>query len=245
MKQTSALLHPVAGACRAAAVWFAVLLAAGCMRADVQPVSAYTGPKVPHPDRILVYRFAVKPEEVKLDQGVSARLQQQVSDTPLSAQRLSVAEQASERLTSALVQQLRGQGLPAESASGPVPRRSGTTAIVQGQIVSIDEGNRTRRTLIGLGAGESRLGADAQVLYSTAGSPPRLIESFNAEANSGHKPGVAETMGIGAARGRLASAAGVGGGTHMLSETRNEGDTAEAERVGKELGSQIAQVFVK
>ena len=40
----------------------------------------------PHPDRILVYRFAVKPEEVKLDQGVSARLQQQVSDTPLSAQ---------------------------------------------------------------------------------------------------------------------------------------------------------------
>ena len=28
----------------------------------------------------------------------------------------------------------------------------------------------------------------------------------------------------------------------MLSETRNQGDTAEAERVGKELGSQIARV---
>jgi hypothetical protein len=194
---------------------------------------------------VLVYNFAVTADQVMLDQGVSARLQQQTSDVPLSEQRLSTARQADEILTNAIVQQLRAYGLPAERANDNRPPRSGKIALVQGQIVSIDEGNRTRRTLIGLGAGQSRFGVDAQVYYSAGGAPPRFIEAFDADADSGRAPGMAETMGIGAAAGRLGASAAAGGGLHAFSERRKADYADEADRVGKALAKRIAASFAR
>jgi hypothetical protein len=230
---------------RTAFAGFVVLLIVACARSNVQTVADYSGPRLPYPNRVLVYNFAVTPNEVTLDQGVSARLQQQTSDVPLSQQKLSTARQADEILTNAIVQQLRAYGLPAERAYETRPPRSGDVALVQGQIVSIDEGNRTRRTLVGLGAGQSRFGVDSQVYYSAGGAPPRFIEAFDADADSGRAPGMAETMGIGGAAGRLGGAAAMGGGLHVLSEKRNAGYADEAERVGKALAKRIAASFAR
>jgi hypothetical protein len=56
-------------------------------------------------------------------------------------------------------------------------------------------------------AGHSSVSADAQLLYSDDGRPPRFIEAIDATANSGRMPEMAETLGVGAAADRLGSAA--------------------------------------
>src|SRR5215475_13876183 len=61
------------------------LTTAGCGPTSVQSTSgtAYTG--LPRPERILVYDFAGTPDEVKLDQGISADIMRYVSDSGASA----------------------------------------------------------------------------------------------------------------------------------------------------------------
>ena len=82
----------------------------------------------------------------------------------------------------------------------------GTKLIVTGQFVSVDEGNQTRRNIIGLGAGSSKVEADAQVSYQAAGTPPRYIESLTAKAQSSRKPGVLESGGVGVATAAASTA---------------------------------------
>jgi hypothetical protein len=132
--------------------------------------------------------------------------------------------------------------LPAEIATNSVA--GANDLLVQGQIVNIDQGNRTRRILIGLGAGKSSIGADAQIYRLTQTAPPRFMMAFEGKADSGRMPGAAETMGAGAAAQRLGTSAALTGATHAGAETRRATDTAEAGELANEIASRVAQLAV-
>ena len=125
------------------------------------------------------------------------------------------------------------------------PAPTGNVVLVQGAILSVDEGNRTRRTLIGLGTGASSVSVDAQVLYRQGYLAPRLLESFSASADSGHAPGMAETMGAGAAADRVAVSAAAGTGLHAVSERRRAGNDDNARRIADALAPQLGQYFAR
>jgi hypothetical protein len=65
---------------------------AACSHARVQNTEAYLGPQMPRPDRVLVSYFSISPEQVRLDQGVNARIMRITSDQPLDAQELQAAK---------------------------------------------------------------------------------------------------------------------------------------------------------
>ena len=65
---------------------------------------------------------------------------------------------------------------------------SGDSTLIQGQIVSIVQCNRTSRLLIGLGSGKSSISADAQLYALSATTPPRFMTAFEGEADSGTAP---------------------------------------------------------
>jgi hypothetical protein len=116
--------------------------------------------------------------------------------------------------------------------------------LVQGQIVAIDQGNRTRRVLIGLGAGKSTVSADAQLYYAVGDAAPRFVSAFEGQADSGRAPGAAETMGAGAVAQRAGTSAVLTGATHAGAETRRTTDTAEADKLADGLAKQIGQFAV-
>ena len=116
-------------------------------------------------------------------------------------------------LPSEIVKQLQSMGLRAVRADSPAPADR-NVLIVQGSFETIDAGNRRRRILVGLGAGKSQVGTSVQLVYQPAGETPRLIQSFDANADSGKAPGVAETAGVGAAAGHVATSAAAGVGLH-------------------------------
>jgi Domain of unknown function (DUF4410) len=220
-----------------------VLGCVACSQPRVATTQSYQGGPLPRPSRILVSDFAIEPGEVRLDEGLRARFMRAMDDQPSSGQQVAAARKTTAALTDALVQQLRSYGLPAERASSAAPLPG--SVLIDGQILSLDQGNRTRRTLIGLGAGASSIEADAQVYYRRGAAQPELLESFAASADSGHMPGAAETMGAGAAAGRLATSAAASGGMHALSERRRTGDDENAENLAKGLAQQIGQFFAR
>ena len=159
-------------------------MASACASTDVREVSTDISGPLPRPDRVLVYDFAVSPEEVRLDRGLSARAAAAAKGTSRTEQEITTGRKVASALSEHLVKEIRKLGLDAERAAGPVQQENNDLAI-GGHFLSIDEGNRTERVVIGLGAG--RTDVQAEVLVHQNGL---LVEQLETDAKSGLKPGM-------------------------------------------------------
>ena len=212
-------------------------IAAGCGPTKVQQEKmALT--QLPRPDLILVYDFAVSPDEVKLDTGLSAELKQKYEEhkgTSRTAEEIKVGHKVADAVAEELVKKIRSYGLSAERSFG-LPQGKGKVLMIKGQLLSIDEGNRTERVAIGLGAGRTSVQANIQV-YELTPQGKKQVDTLRGTAKSGRKPGMGEMMGVGAIAGHLLTSTVVSGalsgGSEMTSATV-EGD-------GKRLAENIAQ----
>jgi hypothetical protein len=223
---------------KSALLTFVVLAVAfGCAPTTVQQKEK-TLTQLPRPDRILVYDFAVSPDEVKLDTGLSADIMQKYQEhkgTTRTAEEIKVGHKVADAVAEELVKKIRSYGLMAERAFG-LPSGKGRILMVKGQLLSIDEGNRTERVAIGLGAGRTSVQANVQV-YELTAKGMQEVDALRGTAKSGRKPGMGEMMGVGAIAGHLLASTlvsgALAGGTEMTSAT--------VEADGKRLADQIAQ----
>ncbi|SAL13954.1 hypothetical protein AWB67_00281 [Caballeronia terrestris] len=216
----------------------------GCASADVGTATAqYSATQVARPDTIYVYAFDSSADEVKLDSGRMQKMKARIEGTSAAEEQSADATEVREEVANEIVAKLQSMGLRATRANAPAPADE-NVLMVTGHFDTIDAGNRRRRTLIGLGAGKSDVGTSVQVLYKPAGGAAQLVQSFDANADSGKMPGVAETAGIGAAAGHVAASAAVGGGLHGVTETKRAGVSADAKRLGDSIAKQIAEVGV-
>jgi hypothetical protein len=223
-----------------ATVVLAGVALAGCT--TVEPVKESSA-RVPRPDRILVYELAVTPGEVEMDRGLSARLQEAIAGEPRTVAQIEVGRKAAEALAECLVKEIRDMGLPAQHYHGPPPSW-GRTVMIKGAFLSIDEGNRTERVVIGLGVGRSDIRAGIEVLEARRDEPPKLLVELDVDAKSGFKPGMAETMGAGAAAGNLAAAAAVSAAGSVGSEVLGAGVDDDARRAARSIAEQLRPFFV-
>jgi hypothetical protein len=133
---------------------------------------------LPRPQVVVLQNFAVAPDEVQFDPGISGTIGEtmgakQLPPGPAKAQ--------------------RGVGLPPSVPTG---------LVITGQFVSIDQGNQTKRVKLGVGA--SRSDVRVQVVdVSPRGRTP--ADEIEVDAKSGFTPGMAETMGAGALAGPTSS----------------------------------------
>jgi hypothetical protein len=221
----------------------AILTITGCAPTTVNVVSQYTG-NLPQPNRILVYNFAVSPDEVKLDQGVSGEVQTMVGNPqpPWTEKELQVGRTVSNSLAAKLVAELRKIGYPAERVSGVPPYRGDNVLVIEGQITSVDQGSKAARVVVGLGAGHSDVKTYTQI-YDLQRRSRRLLEQFTTDARSGYKPGMAETEGASAAAGHWAMGLAVGVGVNVASEKYSDNVEADAKRTAEQIANQINTVF--
>ena len=220
-------------------VFVAVVLGA-CAPTQVQVVSeSYV--MLPRPNVVLVYNFAASPDEVTLDQGLSAVIVEAVKGTPRTQEELTVGHATADALAKELVLEIQKLGLPAQRAAG-TPPSIGNMLVVSGQFISIDEGNRTERVVIGLGAGRTEVRAKTQV-FDARGGQRKLMAQFETDAKSGYKPGMLETAGAGAAAGHLETSAAVSAGMAGVSETFTATVEADAKRAAKQIVKQLGSYF--
>jgi len=219
-----------------------ILLAvvAGCGPTNVQQ-EKMTATQLARPDHILVYDFAVSPAEVELDKGLSADLMQKYREhkgTSRTAEEIKVGHKVADALAKELVNKILSYGLMAERAFG-LPSAKGKVLMIKGQLLSIDEGNRTERVVIGLGAGRTSVQANVQV-YEMTPEGMQEVDTLRGTAKSGYKPGMGEMMGLGAITGHLLASTAISGtlatGTEMTSATVEADGKRLAEDIAKDLG---------
>lgn len=221
-------------------------LLAACARERVtEEGGGYRGPPLPRPQKIFVADLGVMADDVKLDEGVRARLMREVSSEPVSVERETAGRQAAGAVTEEVAARLRSFGLPAERAQTTPPRPTAPNVVVEGHLLSVDQGNRTRRTILGFGAGQSQVVVEVQAYFRDGAAAPRLIDQFEASAESPRTPGALGTVGVGAVGGRLAEAAAASGILHTVTELRSADTGAEGRRIGDALALRLGQRFAE
>lgn len=219
-------------------------IAVGCAPTNVQQ-QGMTLTQLPRPDVILVYDFAVSPDEVKLDTGLSSELMQkyaQYKGASPTAQEIKLGHKVAEAVADELVKKIRSYGLWAERGFG-YPYGKGKVLMVKGQFVSIDQGNRTERVAVGLGAGRSDVQASVQV-YELTPQGLQQVDSMRADAKSGYKPGMAEMMGAGAVAGHLLMSTVVSGAVAGVSEMTAATVEADGKRMADKIAADLGNFFV-
>jgi hypothetical protein len=219
----------------------ALLALSGCAPTQINTISQYSGP-VPKPNNVLVYNFAVSPDEVQLDQGISARIEELVKKTPRNKEEKAVGHVVAEALATHMVKELNAIGVPAMRAYGR-PSTKGNAIEIEGQFLSVDQGNRTERVVIGLGAGRSDVKTLTQVYDARFGSR-MLVDEFDTDAKSGYKPGMAEMMAVGVLTHHLLVSTLASGALAAGSEAFTAGVDADARRTAQEIVKQLGQFFV-
>ena len=221
----------------------AVASIAACARTSVDNVSS-RAIGLPKPQLIVVHDFGVSAGDVALDSGVGARLKLMMRETPAAEEELKIGREVARIVTENLVKEISKLGLSAAPAatagSGPV---SGPTLSIEGHFVSVDEGNRLRRMVVGFGAGASEVRTLVQV-YETTPEGRRLVEDFYTTVKSSIKPGMGPMAGVGAAAGRAATSAMVSGGVGIATE-RSQGVDGDAKHTAEEIAKTLKKFFVE
>ncbi len=189
------------------------------------------------PAKILVVDAAAPPGIVQLD--TSPGMQAQRKSEGITPQQAAVndvlAVQAA--LSNTLVKKIDAMGLQAErvpSGTTPAPGELAVTI----QINSIQEGNRARRTVVGLGAGKVQVQGSAMLLRGTA-TGTDVLQTYASTATSGRMPG----MGIGAAAAGVKSATtALSGAAHGVGEAGSPIEQ-EATKAANQLAARLGQYF--
>jgi hypothetical protein len=169
-----------------------VFSVAACGQTGIRRAALTPERNLPRPTRILVYDFAVSAQEVKEYQGI---MRQQPAIKDASERERLLAQEAKDALAEELVDGLKSLGFVAERAARNT-RATGNDLVIDGQFLTVDEGNPLHRLVIGFGTGASSVQTRVQVYQ--APKADRLLE-FTTQSESSKLPGAAPTLAAGAA----------------------------------------------
>jgi hypothetical protein len=201
--------------------------------------------QVPRPDAILVYDFAVSPDEVTRDKGLSAELIQEYEHykgTSRTAEEIQQGHKVADAVADELVKKIRSYGLWADRSFGQ-PSGTGKVLMVKGQFLSVDEGNRSKPAAIGLDAGRTDVQAHVQV-YELTLQAMEQGAVLQGTANSSDKPGTTERIEAGAAPGRLLTSTVVSGVVAGGAEMTSARVEADGKRLADKIALDLGNYFV-
>jgi hypothetical protein len=173
-------------------------LLGGCAQTTVQPqVAQWSSASMPRPAQVVVFLFAVNPDQVTENQGFIQGVINNMGSTTTYQRQEATGQDAANALADEMVKKISALGLPAVrlQQGAPLPADS---LVVDGRFIDVNEGNRLQRTVIGLGLGQATMDTEIQV-YGPSSSGYRLLVEFKTHADSGAMPGAAITGPAGAA----------------------------------------------
>ena len=214
---------------------FAFVLIAGCASTEVSDRQEYTGGKLPYPGHIWVYDFASTPAEVPAGSALAG--QHSDHPAPQTPEQIEMGRQMGALIATQLIEEIRGMGLPAaRGSSGTKPAIN--DLVLQGYLLSVDEGSAVKRVSIGFGSGSSHLTVAAEGFQMTA-QGLRKLGSGTIDSGGGKTPGgavgVAALIVTGNPVGLI-----VGGGVKAYGEYSG---SAKIEGRAKATAKEIAEVI--
>jgi len=154
-----------------------------------------------------------------------------------NAEEKKVGYLVAEKLSITLVEELREKGIHAVR-NGANVQPSDTTVTLNGEFLTIDQGNQSERVWIGFGMGGSELRTRIQAIQNG-----QVVGQAETKTKSGLKPGMLASAGT-AAAAESGAALAVGAATTGFSEAFMATVEADARRTAKEVAEYIHRGYV-
>jgi hypothetical protein len=217
----------------------ALVVAVGCASTDTANRQILVDEKAPRPNHIWVYDFAATPAEVPADSALAG--QHVEHPTPQTPEQIATGRQVGAEITTQLVAEIRDMGLPAARGSSETKPQI-NDLVIRGYLLSIEEGDATKRVAVGFGSGESELTVAAEGFQMTA-QGLRKLGSGTVHSGGSKTPGSA--LGV---AGLIAThnPAGliIGGGMKAYGEYSGSSKIeGRAKAVAKEIADKIRPRF--
>ncbi len=171
---------------------FLLCFVAACGLTGIRRAALVSETSLPRPNRIFVYDFAVSEQEVKEYQGI---MRQQPNIKNASERERLLAKEVKDALGEEVVDGLKSLGFIVERVDRGA-KATGRDLLIDGQFLTVDEGNPLRRLVVGFGTGASTVQTQVQVYQ---GPEARKLVEFTTQADSGKLPGAAPSLAAGAA----------------------------------------------
>jgi hypothetical protein len=154
-------------------------------KVNVTPISVYTGATpLPKPAKILVYDFAVNPDDVQVDKVQSMRPRHLITGDKKPD---AVAASASKKFSAELVKALEKTGIPVEHVATGTAAADNQMAI-QGTFTSLKEGTKIERDTVGMGTGSANVQTTVDV-HVKKGDDSVLLSHFSTDMKPGANTG--------------------------------------------------------
>ena len=216
---------------------------AGCAKTNIQKTSEFDMIGMPKPTTVLIYNFSVDPQAVQQNASPFSRIVRSFENNNETAEKIKLGNEVAEAMAKELTQKIRAMGLNPQRADQNSPVVSGSI-LITGQIVKIDEGNSTRRNVIGLGAGQSSLDATISVLAPSS-SGNKALMTFNAHGDSGNKPGALVMGPAGAAAGAGTAATVAVNTAQGAANTYKSASAKQATDMAEKISTELALYIAK
>jgi Domain of unknown function (DUF4410) len=131
-----------------------LVTAGGCASTTVSNRQQVVTGSLPRPPQIWVYNFAATPADVPPESSLAG--EDTSSGAPQSSDQIAEGRQLAAQIASELVQQIRGMGMSAGIGSAAT-RPQLNDLVIEGYILSLDQGSAAKRIAIGFSAGASQL----------------------------------------------------------------------------------------
>ena len=221
---------------------FCLAFLAGCASSGVSRTgSKVANETIPEPPRVVIGEFSSSPERIPQRPELAGHFDER--DKPVTAGEIELGRQLGERVAVKLVEDLNGMGINAvrQAAAGQMALND---ALVEGYFVTVDEGSRLQRVLIGFGAGAAELRTLVE-FYQMTDTGLRDLGFAEIEAEGSKMPGMVVPLGVGAATDNVLRSAAIGGGIAAVKEIGPETLDAAAERTAAEISSHIRKSYEK
>ncbi len=218
-----------------------VLALAGCAHSDTKETLDTDIQGLPQPTQVYVSRFSFTASDVTPNQAITARMNNKYNDVSPQTVEEEVGMSVASTMQSSLINSLNGYGIPAVATQGGVPPVG--SFVIEGELLTIKEGNSFQRFAVGLGAGQSKVVSYVSTYLVTSTGLVNVAQ-FYSDSKSSVKPGVATMLIIpAAAGGSLATTAAVSGGVGVATAKRQTAQ-ADAARTAKKIAAKVNQLFM-
>jgi Domain of unknown function (DUF4410) len=162
------------------------VVALACASTEITKREAYRGQRLPRPDRILVYDFAVTAAD--LPEFSSARDRYAAPEQPRTREEIAKGRELGAMVGERLREKIKEWRIPAMRATPRTSPRMGDIALV-GLFESIDEGSRLKRVVIGFGTGTAEMTTRVEG-YRMTESGMHPLGSAEIQSGGNKMPGV-------------------------------------------------------
>ena len=167
-------------------------MAAGCASTTISNRQQVSTGYLPRPAQIWVYDFAATPADIPPESSLAN--QGAPNAAPQTAEEIAEGRKLGSQIASELVQQIRAMGLPAANGSSAT-RPQINDLVIEGAILSIQQGSAAERIAIGFSAGQSELKVAVEGLQMTA-TGLRKLGSGDVSSAGNKTPGSAVGLAV-------------------------------------------------